>query len=338
MKADTSAADLDRASLYLGERDLARDGRPLAELLLQTLESHGVRHAVTLRGVEGFGLKHHRQTAALLSLSDDLPLVITALDQPDRLTPALDEIEGLMPAGLIESVPCHSFSTSASSGSSPCQLTLILGRGTRVSGRSGQTAVIELLWNRGLAGAIALTGVDGILGGYRRRARFLSGNRDVPMLVKAVGTEAEILPAASELAELLPDSRLMISPATLVRPTGSTAERPAGSPGSGSGPIWQKLTVYIDGECGRTSASDLVRMLRRQGALGVTSLRGVLGFRGDRPPHGDRLFAIHRRVPTITQVIDTADRIQGWQAAAEDVAGETGFTTVETVVGVHPSG
>ena len=35
-----------------------------------------------MRGVEGFGAKHHLRTDRLLTLSEDLPLVSVAVDTP----------------------------------------------------------------------------------------------------------------------------------------------------------------------------------------------------------------------------------------------------------------
>ena len=57
--------------------------------------------------------------------------------------------------------------------------------------------------------------------------------------------------------------------------------------------VWQKLMVYAGEQArhgGRPLSSELVRRLREEGASGATSVRGIWGFSGDNPPHGDRLF------------------------------------------------
>ena len=38
-------------------------------------------------------------------------------------------------------------------------------------------------------------------------------------------------------------------------------------------------------------------------------LRGVWGFRDGQPPAGDRVLQIRRHVPSITVIVDAADRI-----------------------------
>ena len=62
--------------------------------------------------------------------------------------------------------------------------------------------------------------------------------------------------------------------------------------------IWQKLAVYA-GEQARHGDHplyvELIRRLREAGASGATSVRGIWGFSGDHPPHGDRLFRLRRQ-------------------------------------------
>jgi PII-like signaling protein len=53
-------------------------------------------------------------------------------------------------------------------------------------------------------------------------------------------------------------------------------------------------------------------------AAGATSLRGIWGYHGDHPPHGDRLLALRRKVPVLTVVVDRPDRIDGWCEIIDD--------------------
>ena len=99
-------------------------------------------------------------------------------------------------------------------------------------------------------------------------------------------------------------------------------------------PQWQKLMVY-------TSESQLhgrqpihrtiTRRLRESGARGSTTLRGVWGFHGDHAPHGDAAFARGRRVPVVTVLIDSPDRIQEWFNVIDELTAEHGLVTGELV-------
>ena len=42
---------------------------------------------------------------------------------------------------------------------------------------------------------------------------------------------------------------------------------------------------------------EAVRRLRHEKAAGATALRGIWGYHGDHPPHGDSFWSLRRRVP-----------------------------------------
>jgi PII-like signaling protein len=48
----------------------------------------------------------------------------------------------------------------------------------------------------------------------------------------------------------------------------------------------------------------LVAELRRAGAPGATTVRGMWGYHGQAPPHGDRVLQWHRHVPLLTTALD----------------------------------
>ncbi|MGH3274456.1 MAG: DUF190 domain-containing protein, partial [Streptosporangiaceae bacterium] len=75
----------------------------------------------------------------------------------------------------------------------------------------------------------------------------------------------------------------------------------------------------------------LVRRLRESGASGATCLRGVWGFHGDHPPHGDRVLSAARRVPAVTVVIDRPGRIAAAFAIVDELTTERGLVTAETI-------
>jgi PII-like signaling protein len=76
----------------------------------------------------------------------------------------------------------------------------------------------------------------------------------------------------------------------------------------------------------------LVQRLRQaKTADGATVLRGVWGFHGDRPPHGDGLFSLTRRVPVVTVVIDTPANIAESFAIIDELTQDEGLVTSEMV-------
>jgi PII-like signaling protein len=89
-----------RVSIHVGESDRWHH-RPLHTALVEALNAAGVAGATVLRGVEGYGRSSQMHTATILTLSEDLPLIVTFIDSAetvDRVMPILDD---MVPGGLI---------------------------------------------------------------------------------------------------------------------------------------------------------------------------------------------------------------------------------------------
>lgn len=86
--------------IFISESDL-HNGKPLHHEIMKLLKDEKMAGATTHRGISGFGAKSHLHTAHLLTLSQDLPIIIEAVDTQqniDRIIPKIDEIvtEGLI--------------------------------------------------------------------------------------------------------------------------------------------------------------------------------------------------------------------------------------------------
>ena len=86
--------------VYIGESDTWH-GRPLYEAIVHLLRERGLAGATVLRGIEGFGAKQHLHTTRILSLTNDLPVLIEVVDQEDRLRAVLPELDAMVGEGLI---------------------------------------------------------------------------------------------------------------------------------------------------------------------------------------------------------------------------------------------
>lgn len=86
--------------IFISESDL-HGGKPLHHEIMKLLRNEKMAGATAHRGISGFGAKSHLHTAHLLTLSQDLPIIIEAVDTQeniDRIMPKIDEIvtEGLI--------------------------------------------------------------------------------------------------------------------------------------------------------------------------------------------------------------------------------------------------
>lgn len=89
-----------RLTIFVGESD--RHGHtPLATEIVRRAQRNGLAGATVLRGIEGYGASNHIHNTRLLSLSDDLPIVIVIVDSNDRIQAFLPELDSLITEGLV---------------------------------------------------------------------------------------------------------------------------------------------------------------------------------------------------------------------------------------------
>jgi PII-like signaling protein len=326
---------------YLGERH--RTGRAfLADAQLDLFGRREIATSILLRGTEGFGLKHHLRTDRLLTLSEDLPVVSVAVDTRPRIEALLDDLQAIEHRGLVTLERARMLRGDIGPVQLPeelheaTKLTVYVGRQERVYRVPAFLAVCELLHRRGIAGATVLLGVDGTAHGQRRRARFFGRNADVPMMIIAVGSGDCIGRVLPELGGLLRRPLITLERVRVCKRDGTLIERPHAVVATDEHgmAVWQKLMVYTSERSlhdGQPVHRALIRRLRRSGARGATALRGMWGFQGQAAPHGDRLLQLGRRVPMVTIIIDTPDRIATSFDIVDELTAEHGVVTSELV-------
>lgn len=86
--------------IYLGESDTWH-GRPLYQSIVERLRERGLAGATVLRGIEGFGARQHLHSTRILSLSQDLPILIEAVDTEEKVRGVLPDLDEMLGDGLI---------------------------------------------------------------------------------------------------------------------------------------------------------------------------------------------------------------------------------------------
>jgi PII-like signaling protein len=331
-----------KLTIYFGERDRAGRGF-LADALTDIYARHELQTSVLVRGVEGFGPTQHLHTDRLLSLSEDLPLVSVAVDTRQRIESALDDVEKLAFDGLVTLERARMLAVRPPgpirlpwAGEDETKLTVYVGRQERIGGRPAYEAVVAFLFDRGLAGASVLLGVDGTAHGVRARARFFGRNANVPLMIIAVGASDRIRGLLGELAALLPRPLMTLERVRVCKRDGRRLAEPGPLPSAAAGElaVWQKLMVYTSEQAhldGEPLHGRLIRELRRAGAAGATSVRGIWGYHGEHPPHGDSFWQLRRRVPIVTVIVDTPPRLGRWFEIVDRVTAGGGLVTSENV-------
>lgn len=325
---------------YFEERDRSGE-RFLADALFDVYAGHRVRTSVLLRGVLGFGQRHELHSDRLLTLSESLPAVSIAVDTSERIEALLPEVLNVTEHGMVSLERCRLVDEKLRSlGHGTVKLTIYGGRGVRFDGQAGYVAAIDRLRAAGAAGASVLLAVDGTLHGERERARFFARNANVPLVLSAIGAQAELFDALPELVELVSEPVITLERVTICKLHGAALAPPIPLPSrDASGlPIRQKITVQVEEPAmvgGQPVYLELAQRLRRQGAAGVTVLRGVRGFYGEHRPFADRMFALRRNVPVHVIAVDDPEAVRRWWPVVDELTRASGLVTSEIVPAAH---
>jgi PII-like signaling protein len=327
---------------YVGERRRA-GRRLLASALADLYLGERIAASVVLRGMQGFGQRHQLRTDRSLTLSEDLPLVSVAVDTRPRIEAVLDHALALAGPSLVTVEPASLHGDGTGPAILPegpadeaAKLTVYLRRGERAYQIPAFEAICDLLYRRRVDGATALLGVDGSIRGQRPQGGFFGRHAEAPMMVTAVGSWDQIGRVLADVSGLLRHPLLTVEPVRVCKRDGLVLDVPDLSLGTGEHdlPLGQKLTIYTSAAAqvnGQPIHRALARRLLAAGISGVTTLRGVWGFHGNRAPHGDGALHLARHVPAVTTVIDSAERILAAFAIIDELTAGQGLVTSQAV-------
>jgi PII-like signaling protein len=337
-----------KLTTYFGERqrvvtDHVRRPGFLADAMLDLFDTRELATSVMLRGIASFGPRHVLRTDESLSLSEDPPVAIAAVDVESKISGLVDEVVAMTGHGLVtlERARLVRGGDVLDAGNGDAvKLTVYVGRQERIGGLPAYRAVCDLLHRQGFSGGAVFLGVDGTAHGERYRARFFSRNVNVPLMIISVGTAAQVSAAVAELSAASANPLLTAERVRLCKRGGTLFARPHRLPSTDDRqrPLWQKLMVHTSEATGHDGVPihrALVHQLLDSGmARGATVLRGIWGFHGDHEPHGDKLFQLTRRVPVATIIIDTPEWIERSFDIVDELTAEHGLVTSEMVPAV----
>ncbi|GAC1633521.1 MAG: DUF190 domain-containing protein [Candidatus Acidiferrum sp.] len=86
--------------IHIGESDKWHS-KPLHEAIVEILRKEGFSGATVLRGVAGFGGSSIVHTDKILRLSQDLPVVIEAVEATEKIEGLLPRLDEMIGGGLI---------------------------------------------------------------------------------------------------------------------------------------------------------------------------------------------------------------------------------------------
>lgn len=87
-------------TIYVNEADQLGD-LPLHEVVVRRLLAFEIAGATVTHGIMGYGHHGRLHRKRLFGVSDDRPIVITAVDEESRIRPILQDLQAVVVEGLI---------------------------------------------------------------------------------------------------------------------------------------------------------------------------------------------------------------------------------------------
>ena len=86
--------------VFIGEADKWH-GEPLYDAIVKKLRMLDIAGATVYRGILGYGAKGHEHKKSFLHVSRDLPIMVSAIDSPEKIRAAAEVVEGMLEDGLL---------------------------------------------------------------------------------------------------------------------------------------------------------------------------------------------------------------------------------------------
>jgi PII-like signaling protein len=86
--------------IYMGEAD-QWDGEPLYDAIIKRRRMMDISGATVYRGILGYGAKGETHKEHFFHISRDLPIMIAVIETPEKVTEAMEIVEGMIEDGLI---------------------------------------------------------------------------------------------------------------------------------------------------------------------------------------------------------------------------------------------
>jgi PII-like signaling protein len=91
----------EQLTIYIAESDQWH-GKPLSTALIEAARQQKLCGATVVRGVEGYGVRHHHQihTASIMELAD-LPVIVIVIDTAETIAQFLPTVQEMVSVGFV---------------------------------------------------------------------------------------------------------------------------------------------------------------------------------------------------------------------------------------------
>lgn len=222
----TTVGNALRMRIYIGELDQWHH-RPLYEELLMMAKREGLAGGTVFKGIAGFGAHSTVHTSSIVRLTEDLPILVEFVDQPERIEHIRPFVDAMVREGLVTIDPVEViFYRSREFRSLPAHLLVrdIMQRAVPVRPQTPVTAIITVLAEGpGSVAPVVEEESESVVGVITNTD--LIEKAGMPLrsrVLRALHEHGQPLPEEHGIAEGLTAAQVMTAPATVI-----AAETPA---------------------------------------------------------------------------------------------------------------
>lgn len=222
-----------KVTVYVGE-DVQHHGEPLYLAVLNYLFYHSVSGATVTKGVAGFGVHHRMHTARIVDISENLPVKIEFVEQPEKLDAILPKLVDMVSPGLVEVQDTTVVTVAGGSedrrkhvrlphaelAGKAKLMRIFIGESDQWRGKPLYEAIVESLRTNDIAGVTVYRGIAGY--GERRhmhKEKRLSLSHDLPIILSVVDEEAKIRACLPVLAQMIEEGLVVLSDVDVIKYT-----------------------------------------------------------------------------------------------------------------------
>jgi PII-like signaling protein len=219
-----------KVSIYLSE-GAKHHGIPTYSSIIDFLFYRGISGATVFKGVAGFGADHHMHSAAIVEISDDLPIKIEFIETREKVDEILGKIEEMAGSGLIEiqettiAKPAQVSKKRTTVAPEHVKIEgkakimrIFIGEADRWKNKPLYTALVEAMRANDIAGVTVYRGILGY-GAHRRmhKDKALHISHDSSIMLSAIDEEAKLRAILPLIEQMVEEGLVVLSDADIIK-------------------------------------------------------------------------------------------------------------------------
>lgn len=203
------------------------------------------------------------------------------------------------------------------------KVCIYVGEDRKYHGSALYSAILDLLFYRGVSGATVTRGIAGFGADHHMHTvRLERLVENLPMKVEFVESQEKLDELLPKLQEMVGSGLIEVQDTTVLKPTTPSGQAAPASPPLKVEGKAKLMRVYVgenDQWHGKPLYDALVEALRANDIAGVTVYRGICGYGANRRIHQHKALSISHDMPVMLSVVDTEEKLRSFVPILEQM-------------------